>query len=125
MVMSQRKDKVSQRIKEEVSKIIHDELKDPRIGFLTITKVELTDDLRFAKIFYSILGDKAQKKAAQDGLKSACKFIRKFLGERVKLRYTPDISFRVDKSIEYCIHINELFDKLEQERKQKEGTTDD
>ncbi|MBU4305798.1 MAG: 30S ribosome-binding factor RbfA [Candidatus Omnitrophica bacterium] len=123
--MSQRKDKVAEFIKQEVSKIIHDEIKDPRVGFLTITKVELTDDLRYAKIFYSILGDEEQKKAAQQGMKSAYKFIRKLLGERVKLRYTPDISFRVDNSIEYCFHMNEIFDKLEQERKQKEGATDD
>ena len=123
--MSQRKEKVAQRMKEEISDIIHNEIKDPRIGFLTITKVELTPDLRFGKVYYSIMGGDEQKKAAQEGLESAYKFIRRLLGERIKIRYTPDISFRVDDSCEYNLHIAEIFDKLEQERLKKKGADND
>ncbi|MFH1459182.1 MAG: 30S ribosome-binding factor RbfA [Candidatus Omnitrophota bacterium] len=123
--MTQRQEKVAQRIKQEVSTIIHDEIKDPRIGFVTITKVELTPDLRFGKVFYSVLGDDAQKKSAKEGLESAYKFIRKLLGERIKLRYTPDIVFKIDASAEYSIKMSQIFEKLEEERKQKEGQDND
>lgn len=118
--MSQRKDRVAQRIKEEVSTIIHDKIKDPRIGFITITNVELTNDLRIAKVFYSVLGDDDKKKEAKEGLESALKYVRKLLGETVELRYTPDIMFRLDTSVEYNMHIGEIFDKIEKERLQKE-----
>lgn len=117
--MWQRKEKVANKIKEEISKVIHDELKDPRIGFLTITKVELTNDLRFARIFYSILGQEKQKLMAKQGLESAIKYIRKLLGERLGLRYTPEICFRLDESSEYSIHMTEIFEKLEKEREEK------
>jgi len=123
--MSLRREKVAQRIKEEVSKIIHDDIKDPRIGFFTISRVDLTDDLRYAKIYYSILGTAEQKKSAQTGLKSALKYVRKLVGERIKLRYTPEICFKIDESIEYSIHLDEIFDKIEKQRNKKKGNGDD
>ncbi len=116
--MSQRQEKVAQRIKKEVSKIVHDEIRDPRIGFLTITKVELTNDLRFAKIFYGVLGNDEQKQRAKQGLDSALKYIRRLLGERMEIRYTPDISFQFDKSSEYSIHMHEVFEKIKKEKKE-------
>jgi ribosome-binding factor A len=125
MFMAQRKDKVAQRIKEEVSDIILNHLKDPRIGFLTVTRVELTPDLRFGKIYYSIMGSAEQKKTAQEGLESGYKYIRRLLGERLTIRYTPDIIFKIDDSIEYNIHIAGIFDKIEQERIQKKGDDND
>jgi ribosome-binding factor A len=118
--MSQRKQKVAQRIKEEISEIIHDQIKDPRIGFLTITKVEISNDLRVAKIFYSVLGDDEKKKEAKLGLDSACKYIRKLLGDTLKLRYTPEIIFRLDTSSEYSMYIGKIFEKIERERLEKE-----
>ena len=119
--MSQRKDRVTQRIKEEISTIIHDRIKDPRIGFLTITNVELTNDLRIAKVFYSVLGEDDKKKEAKEGLQSAMKYIRKLLGDTVELRYTPEIIFRLDTTTEYNMHIGEIFDKIEKERLEKKG----
>lgn len=123
--MTQRKEKVAQRIKKEVSEIIHDEIKDPRIGFLTITKVELTSDLRLAKISYSILGTPEQEISAECGLKSAQKFIRKLLGERLKIRYTPEICFKIDKSSEYSIYMNKIFEQISKEREEKKGNKND
>ena len=123
--MNQRKQKVAQRIKEEISGIIHNQIKDPRIGFVTLTRVELTDDLRFAKVFYSVLGDEAQKLSAAEGLESAHKYIRKLLGDRLELRSTPDFSFKVDESIDYDIHMAKIFDKIKEERSQREGLADD
>ncbi|MFH2138576.1 MAG: 30S ribosome-binding factor RbfA [Candidatus Omnitrophota bacterium] len=116
--MSQRQEKVSQAIKEEISRIIHDQIRDPRVGFLTITRVKLTADLRFARVFYSILGNELQKKDAQEGLDSALKYIRRLLGERVKLRYTPEVCFTLDESGEYSIRMQEIFDKLDKEKEE-------
>ncbi len=123
--MSQRKERVAQRIKEEISNIIHDKIKDPRIGFLTITKVELTNDLRIAKVFYSVLGEDDKKKEARDGLDSAAKYIRKLLGDAVELRYTPEIIFKLDTSCEYNMRIGKIFDKIEKERLEKEEKGND
>jgi len=124
-MMSQRKQKVAQRIKEEISRIVHDQIKDPRIGFVTFTRVELSDDLRLAKVFYSVLGDDEQKFEAKKGLDSAHNYIRKLLAECLELRHTPDFSFKVDEAVEYDIHMSGIFEKIEEERKQREGSTDD
>ena len=123
--MSQRKERVAQRIKEEVSNIIHDKIKDPRIGFLTITKVELTNDLRIAKVFYSVLGTDVKKKEACEGLVSATKYIRKLLGDTIELRYTPEVIFKLDTTTEYNLHIGKIFDKIEKERLEKEEKEED
>ncbi|MBU1087639.1 MAG: 30S ribosome-binding factor RbfA [Candidatus Omnitrophica bacterium] len=123
--MSQRKQRVEQRIKEEISSIIHEQIKDPRIGFVTLTRVELKDDLRYAKVFYSVLGDEKQKTEAKQGLESAHNYIRKLLGDSLDLRNTPDFCFKVDESIEYDIHMAKIFNEIEEERKQREGLADD
>jgi len=123
--MTQRKDKVSERIKQEVSTILHDEIKDPRIGFITITKVDLTQDLRFAKVFYSVLGGDDKEIDAKEGLDSALKYIRKHLGDKLKIRYTPDITFKLDKSSEHSLKMAEIFDKIEKERQERQEHSDD
>ncbi len=109
-----RLERVTQLIKKEISGIIHDELRDPRIGFVTITKVQVTPDLRQAKVYFSILGNSEDTDKTSEGLKSACGYIRKLIGRRLKLRYIPEISFYLDKSIEYSIHISETIEKLKQ-----------
>jgi len=123
--MTQRQERVKQRIKEEISSILHDKIKDPRIGFITVTRIELTADLQYAKIFYSVLGNEDNKKQAQLGLKSAYKYIRRLLGENLELRYTPEITFKFDTSIEYNIRIGKIFDKIEKERRSKKGNDED
>ncbi len=118
--MSQRKEKVAQRIKEEISSIIQSKIKDPRIGFITITNVEITSDLRIAKVFYSVLGEDDKKKDAHDGLKSANSYIRKLVGDTMELRYTPEIFFKLDTTTEYNLHIGKIFEKIETERETRE-----
>ncbi|MFA5319963.1 MAG: 30S ribosome-binding factor RbfA [Candidatus Omnitrophota bacterium] len=105
-------EKVAQEIKKEVSSIIHDELKDPRLGFVTITRVELTDDLRFAKIFFSVLGADEVRKKTAEALDSALGFVRKLVSERIKLRFSPDMVFKEDRSSEYSMHIEEILNEL-------------
>jgi len=106
--------RISEEIKREVSDIIMNELKDPRIPIMTsITKVEVTNDLKYAKVYVSILGDEDTIKNAFDGLNSAAGFVRKEIGTRIRLRYTPQIVFVRDDSIEYQAHISQLLHEIE------------
>ncbi|MCK4437138.1 30S ribosome-binding factor RbfA, partial [bacterium] len=87
---------------------------DPRIGFITITDVELSRDLRHAKVFISVYGDESEKEKALKGLSSAAGFIRREVGKRVKLRYTPEIVFKWDRSIEKGAQIEEVLRRIRQ-----------
>lgn len=108
-----RQDRVAQALKEEISNIIHDELKDPRLGFVTITGVQLSPDLRCAKIFFSVLGEELDYKKTKAALDSALGFIRRLIAQRIKLRFTPEITFRQDRSCEYSIRIQEVLNQIE------------
>lgn len=112
-----RSDRVASAIKKEVSVIIHDELKDPRLGFVTITNVEVTADLRQAKIFFSVLGKEQEHKKTKEALDSAMGFIRKLIAQRIKLRFAPEILFREDRSSEYSVRIQEVLEEI----KEKDG----
>ena len=119
---SQRPGRVQEAIRQEVSKILHDQIRDPRLGFLTITGVELTNDLRFARIYFSVLGDDKAKKLALKGLNSAKGYIKGILGDRIKLRYMPDIEFKIDETLERTQHIFDLFEQIKKEKKEDAGS---
>lgn len=107
-----RTDRISEEMKKEVSTIIQNELKDPRLPkLISVTAAEVTRDLRYAKIFISVLGDEDDKKNAIHGLKSAAGFIRREIGQRLKLRYTPEILFELDNSIERGVYLNKLINE--------------
>jgi ribosome-binding factor A len=116
-----RKDKVQDAIQKEVSDIIQNELKDPRLGFITITGVEITADLRYAKVFYSVLGKEEDIKKSKEALDSASGFIRRLVAERVQLRFAPEIIFREDKSGEYSIRIEEVLNEIKEMDKKEKG----
>jgi ribosome-binding factor A len=103
-----RAEKVGDQIREVISEILLQELKDPRIGFVTITKVAVSDDLRAARVYYSVFGDAQQKEASYQGLESATGYIKRELGRRMRLKYMPEITFLFDDSLEYGEHIEEL-----------------
>ncbi len=109
-----RPERVAQAIKKEIGSILQHELKDPRLGFVTITNVELTADLRCAKVFFSVLGKEEEAKKTKAALDSALGFIRCLIAQRIKLRLTPEISFREDKSAEYSIRIQEVLDEIKE-----------
>jgi len=119
-VTNPRVKRVQAALKDEVSRIIHDDLKDPRIGFITVTKVDLTPDLREAKIHYSVLGTDKNKNDTKIGLRQAKGYIRKLIGDRLKLRYTPEIRFSPDKGYEYTRRIEEIIDKIHKEKEEKD-----
>ncbi len=104
-----RTDRISEEMKKEVSAIIQNELKDPRLTkMISVTTAEVTRDLRYAKVYISVLGDENDKNNAIQGLKSAAGFIRREIGQRLKLRYTPEILFELDNSIERGVYLNKL-----------------
>jgi len=112
---------VEGQLKKEISKILQEDLKDPRIGFVTITRIELTGDLRYARIYFSIMGDDLVKKEGLKGIKSAKGFIRKLIAERINLRYVPELDFKLDNSIEYSINLEKTFERIKNERKESQS----
>jgi ribosome-binding factor A len=114
-----RLDKIQELIKQEVSTMILRELKDPRIGFATITRVEVSGDLRHAKLFVSIMGSEEQKSQTWEGLKSSLGFIRSELGKRIRLRYTPEITMQLDTTLDHSVKIQELLDKVKKGEEQR------
>ena len=113
--MVKRSTRVGDLLQQEISRIIIQELKDPRLGFVTVTGVSLSDDLRNAKVFVSVLGSPEEIKQTFDGLKSATGFMRNCIGKRVKLRYVPELSFWLDESGSYGAHIEELLRDIKRE----------
>jgi len=107
-----RVDRVAEKIKADVSEIIRKSVDDPRIGFITITKVSVSPDLETARIFVSVLGTDAQKQDTMKGLLSAQKLIRLKLGDKLRLRNVPEISFVLDESIEKASRVWNLMKKL-------------
>ena len=116
-----RKDRLASEIVKEVSKIILYELRDPRKGFVTVTRAKVSDDYRYARIFISIMGSPKQKKLVLGGLKHAQGFIQKELARRIKMRSFPEIAFEIDESIEKAFKITNAIDALTKKRKAREA----
>lgn len=110
-----RSEKVADVIQKEISHMLVKSIKDPRIGFVTITKVMVSEDCRFAKIYFSVAGNPPERERSQKGLDSAKGYIRKELGRRIRLRYTPEIVFQFDPSVEYAIYMEELIQSIHRE----------
>ncbi|HHT66094.1 MAG: 30S ribosome-binding factor RbfA [Caldicoprobacterales bacterium] len=105
--------RISEEIRKEVSDIIRNAVKDPRIAELSsVVKTEVTGDLRYAKIYVSVLGDEVTGKSTLEGLKKAAGFIRRELGKRLDIRHTPELQFVLDRSIEYSIEISQKLNEL-------------
>jgi len=111
MLPYKRSQRVSDLIREEVADIIMYRLKDPRIGFITVTGVDMTDDLKLARVFVSILKEE-DRELTLAILNDAKPFFRSSLGKRLKMKFTPAIEFRLDTSIEYGYKIDRLLKKI-------------
>jgi len=102
-------ERISEEIKRELSQIIRDDIKDPRVrGLISITAVEVTNDLRYARIYVSMLASPEQSKSALQGLEKAGGYLRTELAKRLQIRYTPELIFKLDQSIEYGTKINKI-----------------
>ncbi|WP_243386906.1 30S ribosome-binding factor RbfA [Bacillus kexueae] len=116
--MSLRANRVAEQMKKELSDIIGRKIKDPRIGFVTVTDVRLSGDLQIAKVYISVLGDEKQREDTLKGLAKAKGFIRSEIGQRIRLRKTPEIQFEFDESIDYGNRIETLIHELNQNKEQ-------
>jgi ribosome-binding factor A len=115
-----RSEKVADLIHKEISEMLVKTIKDPRIGFVTITRVAVSEDYRSAKVYFSVTGTVEERQRSVEGLNSAKGYVRKELGRRIRLRYTPEIIFKFDPSIEYAIHIGEVIRHIKGEEETDE-----
>ncbi len=115
-MQGKRLDRVNQLIKEEISTLLQRELKDPRLGFVTVTEVETSKDLRAAKVFVSVLGSEEQWASSLKALVSARGFVRNWLKQHLDLRVIPELHFKPDHSIEHAARIQELLRQLDDPR---------
>lgn len=115
--MKVRPNRVGEQMKKEISDIIGRKIKDPRIGFVTVTDVEVSGDLQIAKVYISVLGDQEVRKGALAALDKAKGFIRSEVGQRIRLRKTPELSFEFDESVDYGNRIDSLLNELKKDEK--------
>lgn len=106
--MSRRSERVAEEIREETARIIGGQLKDPRIGFVTVTRVSVTADLRLARIHVGVLGDDEQRERTLAGLRKASGFVRRELGKRLRMRHTPELKFEYDHGLDASERVAEL-----------------
>lgn len=121
-----RLNRISGEVKRVVSDLIQREIKDPRINpFTSVTRVEVTNDLSYANIYISVMGNEEDKENTLAGLKSAKGFIRREIGNRIDLRHAPEPVFHIDESIEHSLYISKLIDRIHKEDEGKRGDDND
>jgi len=122
---SQRPHRVGEQIHKEVSALLQKGLNDPRVGFLTITAVEMTSDLSLARIYFTVFGDENVRRETLKGLTHAVPYFRREIGRQLRLRHTPDLLFQFDKSLEQGNRIESLLREIRDERSDDSGHTDE
>jgi ribosome-binding factor A len=104
--------RLADQIRGEVAEMIEGELKDPRIGFVTVTRVDLSPDFSHARVLLSIMGDEQARKDSLNGLQSAVGYVRRGVTQRLRLRRAPEITFAIDRGAEEAVRIEELLGKI-------------
>lgn len=114
--------RINMEVQRELSEIIRTEIKDPRVSsaMTSIVAVEVTPDLKYCKVYVSVLGSQEAAQAAIAGLKNAVGYIRRELAHRINLRNTPELTFVLDQSIEYGVHMSQLIDEVTKDLKDGE-----
>ncbi len=115
--MSKRAVQVAEELRKIISMILLQDVNDPKIGFVTITRIDMTDDLRSAKIYYSILGDEAKRKECEEALRDQLRFIRHLAVERINMKYATDMKWILDRSIDYSFEIDKIIKKIKEKEK--------
>jgi ribosome-binding factor A len=111
-----RSDRVAKQIKKEIGDIFLREMDDPQFRLFTVTKIKMSKDLRYANIYYSVMGGVEQKEKSETLLQNAASQIRRELGHRIRLKFVPELRFFYDDSTEYAAHISELLDKINRKK---------
>jgi len=114
--MANRSNRVAEQMKKELGEIIARKLKDPSVGFVTITDVEVTGDLQQATVYITVLGDNKKRAETLKGLRKAKGFIRTEIGQRIRLRKTPELMFEFDLSSDYGNKIDTLLRQINEEK---------
>ncbi len=118
--------RINMEVQRELSKLISMEIKDPRINPMTsVVAVEVAPDLKHAKVYISVLGDEESRKSTYQGLRSAAPFIRNQLAKSINLRNTPELTFVMDQSIEYGVHMSKLIDDVQLKDNNEERSEDE
>ena len=110
-----RSQRIQELLLEEISKLLQSGLKDPRVGFTTLTRVEVSDNLKHAKVFVSVMGSEKEKDQTLKALKNAKGFIRNYLGKNLYLKYLPELEFKKDENAEHVEKINRILNDLHSE----------
>jgi ribosome-binding factor A len=117
-----RSTRVAELLREVISEIIATQLRDPAIGRITITRVKLSDDLKNARIYFSVLGDAQQRRNTAEGLKRAARFIRAETAHKINLRHAPDLQFLYDDTLDYVENIENLIKKIHENEPPEKGS---
>ena len=119
---SRRQRQVAELLHQEISQLIQYRSQDPRLGFVTVTRVEVSPDLSQAKVYVSVMGDEADVQNTFEGLDSAAGYLRRELGQNLSLRYVPRLTFKLDTSLEHSLHIDSLLDNIKTELDEQNGS---
>ena len=125
MADSRRQDRVAALIQRELSEIIQRSVKDPRVAFCTVTQAEVSPDLKYVDVKVSVIGAEEQKVKTLAGLKSAAGFLRREIGKRLTLRYSPELRFAIDESADYLMRIDGLLKSVKSEDEASDNQTAD
>ena len=124
--MGNRPDRVGEAIRDELSQLIAREVHDPGVGFITLTRVKVSPDLQLARVYYTSLGDEQAQRETAKALKRAAPFLRRQLGQRIRLRRVPEVEFFYDESIARGDRIEQILQELKAEaRSRADDPTDD
>jgi len=123
--MGRRPERLAQEIREEVARMVATELKDPRLGFVTVIRVELAHDLRYARVHVGVMGDEREREKSLAALRSASGFVRRELGRRLRIHHTPEIDFRYDKGLEATDRVARLLQEEAAREKPPAGGEDE
>ncbi|ARQ06743.1 30S ribosome-binding factor RbfA [Macrococcoides canis] len=114
--MSLRSERVGEQLKKEISEIINQKLKNPNVGFVTVTEVEVTGDLSLATVYVTVLGEEKERKKSLEGLEKSKGFIKSEIAHRMDLRIVPDLKFKYDESIDYGNKIERMIAELNRDK---------
>jgi ribosome-binding factor A len=122
VVSSSRPDRVGEAIRDELSQLLAREVQDPGVGFITLTRVKVSPDLQVARVYYTTMGDEKAQRETAKALKRATPFLRRQLGQRIRLRRVPEISFFYDESIAQGDRIEQILQELKAEAASRDAT---
>ena len=110
--MSRRIERLNEQVKREVSDILRSEVRDPRVGVITVTEARVAPDLSVARVYVRPMGDEKEQEAALEGLEAASPYVRRELSKRLKIRTVPELRFEADRALEYGMHIEKLLGEI-------------